>query len=78
MKKELTEKEFEEEKKKLFALSKNKGLDQWEIIFKHYNLDIEKAKTTGLFVARLGGYIKIYFDTDQDKWLYRVIDPSQS
>jgi hypothetical protein len=78
MERDLTDEEYKRERDKIHALSKNKGLDQWEAIFKNLELDIEKAKTTGLYVPQMGGYIKLYFDVDDDRWMYKLIDPIQS
>lgn len=67
----MTEKEYQQAKEELLSQSKNKGLDLWEKIFDNYGIDIEKAKTTGVYVKEMGGYLTLYFDEAQDKWLIK-------
>lgn len=69
----MTEEEYQQEKKKILALSKNKGLDLWEKVFEKYDIDIEQVKSEGVYVKELGGYIVLYFDTEKDQWLIRQI-----
>ncbi len=65
------DKECQKVKKELLSKSKDKGLDLWEKVFKKYGIDIEKAKTTGVYIKEMGGYITLYFDEEKDQWLYK-------
>jgi hypothetical protein len=69
---DLTDEEYEKEKAKVLAMSKNKGLDLWEAIFKNYDLDIEKAKTFGVDIPNIG-FMQLYFNDFEDKWLLKPV-----
>ena len=71
----MTDKEYQQAKKDLLSKSKNKGLDLWEKVFAQFNIDTEKAKTSGVYVEELGGYVILYFDKEQDQWLIKNICP---
>lgn len=71
----MTEKEYQQAKKELLNKSKNKGLDLWEKVFAQFGIDTEKAKTSGVYVEELGGYVILYFDKEQDQWLIKNICP---
>ncbi|NJO00930.1 MAG: hypothetical protein HC880_03875 [Bacteroidia bacterium] len=53
-------------------------MDIWERVLQHYGYDVQKAKTTGLYMPQLGGYMLLYFDKEQDQWLMRPADPTAS
>ena len=60
----------------MLTKSKNKGLDLWEKVLKNYNIDIEKAKSTGVYIHEMGGYFTLYFDTEKDQWLLKPTLPT--
>ncbi len=74
----MTDEEYQKEKKKLLdqwhSQSKNKGLDIWKKVLKQYHISIEKAKK-GFYLPGKG-YVHLYFDEQQDKWLIREVNPS--
>ncbi len=74
----MTDKEYQAAKKELLSKSKNKGLDLWEKVFEHYGIDIEKAKTTGVYMEEMGGYITLYFDEEKDQWLTKNTCPKMN
>lgn len=73
----MTNEEYENAKKpildKLYSESKDKGLDVWKKVLKHYGVSVEKAKHG--FYLQGQGNVHLYFDDQQDKWLMRPANP---
>lgn len=66
----MTEHEFQQQKALLLSQSKNKGLDLWKKVLKHYGISLKKAQHRGFYLPGKG-YMVLYFDKEKDQWLMK-------
>jgi hypothetical protein len=71
----MTDEQYNIEKGKILTQTKNKGLDLWEKVLGSYGIDIEKAKTAGVYIPRMNSYYTLYFDQEQDRWMIKPTLP---
>jgi len=69
----MNEEEFQHEKAKILRQSKNKGLDLWKKVLKHYDISIKRAQK-GVYIEGKG-YMVLYFDKEKDQWLMKQVCP---
>jgi hypothetical protein len=73
----MTDEQYQFEKKRILSQSKNKGLDIWEKVLKHYGISLKKAKTKGFYLQGKG-YMVLYFDNEKDQWLIKPVCPKNN
>jgi hypothetical protein len=72
----MTEQEYQHEKEKLLGQSKNKGLDLWKKVLKHYGISLKRAQK-GVYIEGKG-YMVLYFDKEKDQWLMKQACPKMN